>query len=157
LERTLREQFHVSVDTVKTLCKAADRTQAAIKAAAERRAKQEAHLAQNRFSGQTFGKHEGEVDAQLSEELGESLRRAPQGWFANSHSKATAAHNYPLGRLAFSLPQLDFGAHSESCQTDGAAHAAVSSCQASCLALALVTLTLTHVQVPLMRHILRPV
>jgi hypothetical protein len=65
----------------------------------------------------------------------------------------TLAHYYPLGRLALSLPQFDFGAHSESCQTDGAAHAAASSC----LALALVTLTLTYVQVPLVRHRLRPV
>jgi nucleolar protein 53 len=48
-----------------------------MKAAAERRAKQEAHLALNGLAGQKFGKHvvrEGEVDVQLGEELSESLR-----------------------------------------------------------------------------------
>ncbi|KAF8465863.1 tumor suppressor protein Gltscr2 [Russula ochroleuca] len=78
LERTLRKRLHASVDTVKTLRKAADRTQAArIKVAAERRAKQEALLAQNGLTGQKFGKHvvrEGELDVQLGEELSESLR-----------------------------------------------------------------------------------
>ena len=78
MERTLRKRLHASVDTIKTLRKAADRTQAArIKAAAERRAKQEARLAQNGLVGQKFGKHvvrEGEVDVQLGEELSESLR-----------------------------------------------------------------------------------
>jgi nucleolar protein 53 len=78
LERTLRKRLHASVDTVKTLRKAADRTQTArIKAAAERRAKQEAHLAQNGLAGQKFGKHvvrEGELNVQLGEELSESLR-----------------------------------------------------------------------------------
>jgi nucleolar protein 53 len=48
-----------------------------VKAAAERRAKQEARLALNGLAGQKFGKHvvrEGEVDVQLGEELSESLR-----------------------------------------------------------------------------------
>jgi hypothetical protein len=50
---------------------------ARVKAAAERRAKQETHLALNGLAGQKFGKHvvrEGEVDVQLGEELSESLR-----------------------------------------------------------------------------------
>jgi nucleolar protein 53 len=70
--------LHASVDTVKTLRKVAAKTQAArIKAAAERRAKQDIRLAQNGLAGQKFGKHvvrEGEVDVQLGEELSESLR-----------------------------------------------------------------------------------
>ena len=48
-----------------------------MKAAAERRAKQEARLALNGLAGQKFGKHvirEGGVDVQLGEELSESLR-----------------------------------------------------------------------------------
>ena len=48
-----------------------------MKAAAERRAKQEGRLAQNGLAGQRLGKHvvrEGEVDVQLGEELSESLR-----------------------------------------------------------------------------------
>ena len=48
-----------------------------MKAAAERRAKQEARLAVNGLAGQKFGKHivrEGEVNVQLGEELSESLR-----------------------------------------------------------------------------------
>jgi hypothetical protein len=48
-----------------------------VKAAAERRAKQEARLALNGLAGQKLGKHvvrEGEVDVQLGEELSESLR-----------------------------------------------------------------------------------
>jgi len=46
-------------------------------AAKERRAKQEARLAQGGLAGQRLGKHvvhEGEVDVQLGEELTESLR-----------------------------------------------------------------------------------
>jgi nucleolar protein 53 len=78
LERTLRKRLHASVDTAKTLRKAADRTQAArIKADVERRAKQDARLAQNGLVGQKIGKHvvrEGGVDVQLGEELSESLR-----------------------------------------------------------------------------------
>ncbi len=70
--------MHASVDTVKTLRKAAAKTQAArIKAAAELRAKQDTRLAQSGLAGQKFGKHvvrEGEVDVQLGEELSESLR-----------------------------------------------------------------------------------
>jgi len=79
LERTLRKRLHASVNTVKTLRKTAERTQAArIKATAERRAKQDARLAQSGLAGQKFGKHvvrEGELDVQLGEELSESLRR----------------------------------------------------------------------------------
>ena len=48
-----------------------------MKAAAERRDKQEVRLALNGLAGQKFGKHvvrEGEVDVQLGEELSESLR-----------------------------------------------------------------------------------
>ena len=78
MERTLRKRLLASVDTAKTLRKAADKTQATrIKAAAERRAKQEARLAQSGLTGQKLGKHvvrEGEVDVQLGEELSESLR-----------------------------------------------------------------------------------
>ena len=78
LERTLRKRLHASVDTVKTLRNAAERTRVArVKAATERRAKQEARLALNGLTGQKFGKHvvrEGEVDVQLGEELSESLR-----------------------------------------------------------------------------------
>ena len=50
---------------------------ARVKAAAERRAKQEVRLAMNGLAGQKFGKHavrEGEVDVQLGEDLSESLR-----------------------------------------------------------------------------------
>ena len=72
------KRLHASVDTAKTLRKAADRTQAArIQADAERRAKQDARLAQNGLVGQKIGKHvvrEGGVDVQLGEELSESLR-----------------------------------------------------------------------------------
>ena len=78
LERTLRKRLHASVDTVKTLRNAAERTRVArVKAATERRAKQDARLALNGLTGQKFGKHvvrEGEVDVQLGEELSESLR-----------------------------------------------------------------------------------
>jgi nucleolar protein 53 len=78
LERTRQKRLHASVDTVKTLRNTAERTRAArIKAAAERRAQQEARLALNGLAGQKFGKHvvrEGEVDVQLGEELSESLR-----------------------------------------------------------------------------------
>jgi len=78
LERTLRKRLHASVDTVKTLRNAAERTRAArVKVAAERRTKQEALLAVNGLAGQKFGKHvvrEGEVNVQLGEELSESLR-----------------------------------------------------------------------------------
>lgn len=78
MQRTLRKRLHASVDSVKTVRNAADRTRAArVKAAAERRAKQEARLALNGLAGQKIGKHvvrEGEVDVQLGEELSESLR-----------------------------------------------------------------------------------
>ncbi|KAH9990233.1 ribosome biogenesis protein Nop53/GLTSCR2 [Russula compacta] len=78
LERTLRKRLHASVDTVKTLRKAADRTLVTRgQAAAERRVKQEARLSQSGLAGQRVGKHvvrEGEVDVQLGEELSESLR-----------------------------------------------------------------------------------
>ena len=78
MERTLRKRLHASVDSVKTLRKAADTTSAAREqAAAERRAKEEARLAQGGLAGQRLGKHvvrEGDVDVQLGEELSESLR-----------------------------------------------------------------------------------
>ena len=78
MERTLRKRLHASVDSVKSLRKAADRTSAArVEAAAERRAKREARLAQTGLAGQKLGKHvvrEGEVEVQLGEELSESLR-----------------------------------------------------------------------------------
>ncbi|KAH9077722.1 tumor suppressor protein Gltscr2 [Lactarius deliciosus] len=71
VERTLRKRLHASVDSAKSLRKAADKTRAArARAAEERRVKREALLAQS-------GKHvvrEGEVDVQLGEELSESLR-----------------------------------------------------------------------------------
>jgi hypothetical protein len=70
--------LHASVDTVKTLRKAADKMLAArIKEAAERRAKEQVRLAQGGLTGQRLGKYvvrEGEVDVQLGEELSESLR-----------------------------------------------------------------------------------
>jgi nucleolar protein 53 len=70
--------LHASVDTVKTLRNAAERMRTArVKAAAERRAKQEARLSLNGLAGQKFGRHvvrEGGVDVQLGEELSESLR-----------------------------------------------------------------------------------
>ena len=78
MERALRKRLHASVDTAKSLRKAADRTQATrAHIAAERRAKREALLAQSGLAGQKLGKHvvrEGEVDVQLGEELSESLR-----------------------------------------------------------------------------------
>jgi len=78
VERALRKRLHASVDTAKSLRKAADRTQATrAHFAAERRAKREALLAQSGLAGQKLGKHvvrEGEVDVQLGEELSESLR-----------------------------------------------------------------------------------
>ncbi|KAF8273558.1 tumor suppressor protein Gltscr2 [Lactarius quietus] len=78
VERALRKRLHASVDTAKSLRKAADKTQATrAQIAAERRAKREALLAQSGLAGQKFGKHivrEGEVDVQLGEELSESLR-----------------------------------------------------------------------------------
>lgn len=77
MERTLRKRLHASVDTVKTLRKAADNTLAEREQAAEeRRAKEEARLAQG-LAGQRLGKHvvrAGEVDVQLGEDLSESLR-----------------------------------------------------------------------------------
>ena len=70
--------MHASVDTVKTLRTAGHKTLAAREEAAkERRAKQEARLAQGGLAGQKLGRHvvrEGEVDVQLGEELTESLR-----------------------------------------------------------------------------------
>jgi Nop53 (60S ribosomal biogenesis) len=78
LERTLRKRLHASVDSVKTLHKVVDKTLAGREQAArERRAKQEARLAQVGLVGQRLGKHivrEGGVDVQLGEELSESLR-----------------------------------------------------------------------------------
>ncbi|KAI0299371.1 tumor suppressor protein Gltscr2 [Multifurca ochricompacta] len=78
VERILRKRLHASVDSVKSLRKAADRTLAArAQASAERRSKQEACLAQNGLAGQKLGKHivrEVNVDVQLGEELSESLR-----------------------------------------------------------------------------------
>jgi len=78
LERTLRKRLHASVDTVKTLRKAANHTLAEREHAAnKRRAKEEARLAQGGLAGQKLGKHvvrEGEVDVQLGEDLSESLR-----------------------------------------------------------------------------------
>jgi len=78
LERTLRKRLHASVDTVKTLRKAADNTLAEREQAAEeRRAKEEARFAQGGLAGQRLGKHVvrgGEVDVQLGEDLSESLR-----------------------------------------------------------------------------------
>ncbi|KAI0252804.1 hypothetical protein BJV78DRAFT_1305050 [Lactifluus subvellereus] len=78
VERTLRKRLHASVDSAKSLRKAADRTLAArVQATAERRARQEARLAQGGLAGQKLGKHvvrKGEVDVQLGEELSESLR-----------------------------------------------------------------------------------
>jgi len=84
LERTLRKRLHASVDTTKTLRKAADRALAArVQAAAERRAKQEARLVQGGLAGQKLGKHvvrKRDVDVQLGEELSESLRGVqPEG------------------------------------------------------------------------------
>jgi nucleolar protein 53 len=78
VERTLRKRLHASVDAAKSLRKAGDRTLAArAQAAAERRARQEARLAQGGLVGQRLGKHvvrKEEVDVQLGEELSESLR-----------------------------------------------------------------------------------
>jgi nucleolar protein 53 len=78
MERTLRKRLHVSVDTAKSLRKAADKTLAArVQAAAERQAKKEARLAQAGLVKQRLGKHvvrEGEMEVQLGEELSESLR-----------------------------------------------------------------------------------
>ncbi|KAH8990727.1 tumor suppressor protein Gltscr2 [Lactarius akahatsu] len=78
VERTLRKRLHASVDSAKSLRKAADKTRAArARAAEERRVKREALLAQSGLAGQKLGKHvvrEGEVDVQLGEELSESLR-----------------------------------------------------------------------------------
>ncbi|KAN0139189.1 Ribosome biogenesis protein Nop53/GLTSCR2 [Lactarius tabidus] len=78
VQRALRKRLHASVDTAKSLRKAADKTQATrAQIAAERRAKREALLAQSGLAGQKLGKHvvrEGEVDVQLGEELSESLR-----------------------------------------------------------------------------------
>jgi nucleolar protein 53 len=78
VERTLRKRLHASVDSAKSLRKAADRTSSArVEAAAERRAKREARFAQTGLAGQKFGKHvvrEGEVEVQLGEDLSESLR-----------------------------------------------------------------------------------
>jgi len=78
LERTLRKRLHASVDTVKTLRKAANHTLAEREQAAnKRRAKEEARLAQGGLAGQKLGKHvvrEGGVDVQLGEDLSESLR-----------------------------------------------------------------------------------
>jgi len=78
LERTLRKRLHASVDTAKTLRKVVDRALAArVQASAERRAEQEARLAQGGLVGQKLGKHvvrERQVDVQLGEELSESLR-----------------------------------------------------------------------------------
>ena len=77
MERTLRKRLHASVDAAKSLRKAGDRTLAArAQAAAERRARQEARLAQGGLVGQRLGKHvvRKEVDVQLGEELSESLR-----------------------------------------------------------------------------------
>jgi nucleolar protein 53 len=78
LERTLRKRLHASVDTVKTLRKATDNTLVEREQAAEeRRAKEEARLAQGGLAGQRLGKHvvrKGEVDVQLGEDLSESLR-----------------------------------------------------------------------------------
>jgi nucleolar protein 53 len=84
LERTLRKRLHASVDTVKTLRTAGDKTLAAReRASKERRAKQEARLARGGLAGQKLGKHvvrEGEVDVQLGEELTESLRGLQVRW-----------------------------------------------------------------------------
>ncbi|KAI9438287.1 tumor suppressor protein Gltscr2 [Lactarius indigo] len=78
VERALRKRLHASVDSAKSLRKAADKTRAArARAAEERRSKREALLAQNGLAGQKLGKHivrEGKVDVQLGEELSESLR-----------------------------------------------------------------------------------
>jgi nucleolar protein 53 len=78
VQRALRKRLHASVDTAKSLRKAADRTQTSrAQIAAQRRAKREALLAQSGLAGQKLGKHvvrEGEVDVQLGEELSESLR-----------------------------------------------------------------------------------
>jgi hypothetical protein len=78
VERTLRKRLHASVDSVKTLHKVVDKTLAGREQAArERRAKQEARIAQVGLVGQRLGKHivrEGGVDVQLGEELSESLR-----------------------------------------------------------------------------------
>ena len=78
MQRALRKRLHASVDTAKSLRKAAERTQATrAQIAAQRRAKREALLAQSGLAGQKLGKHvvrEGEVDVQLGEELSESLR-----------------------------------------------------------------------------------
>ena len=78
MERALRRRLHASVDTAKSVRKAADKTQATrAQITAERRAKREALLAQSGLAGQKLGKHvvrEGEVDVQLGEELSESLR-----------------------------------------------------------------------------------
>ena len=74
----MRKRLHASVDAAKSLRKAGDRTLAArAQAAAERRARQEARLAQGGLVGQRLGKHvvrKEEVDVQLGEELSESLR-----------------------------------------------------------------------------------
>jgi len=78
VERTLRKRLHASVDSAKSLRKAADRSRATrARVAEERRVKREALLAQSGLAGQKLGKHivrEGEVDVQLGEELSESLR-----------------------------------------------------------------------------------
>ena len=74
----MRKRLHASVDAAKSLRKAGDRTLVArAQAAAERRARQEARLAQGGLVGQRLGKHvvrKEEVDVQLGEELSESLR-----------------------------------------------------------------------------------
>ncbi|KAI0301313.1 ribosome biogenesis protein Nop53/GLTSCR2, partial [Russula brevipes] len=58
LERTLRKRLHASVDTVKTLRKAADKMLAArVQEAAERRAKEQVRLAQDGLTGQRLGKY----------------------------------------------------------------------------------------------------
>jgi nucleolar protein 53 len=78
VERTLRKRLYASVDSAKSLRRAADRTLAArVQAATERQAKREARLAQVGLAGQRLGKHvvrKGEVEVQLGEELSESLR-----------------------------------------------------------------------------------
>ncbi|KAI9464053.1 tumor suppressor protein Gltscr2 [Lactarius psammicola] len=78
VERTLRKRLHASVDSAKSLRKAADRTRAVrARIVEERRVKQEALLARSGLAGQKLGKHvvrEGEVEVQLGEELSESLR-----------------------------------------------------------------------------------
>ncbi|KAI0267347.1 ribosome biogenesis protein Nop53/GLTSCR2 [Gloeopeniophorella convolvens] len=78
VERALRKRLHSSVDSARTLRRAAEQTRAArAEAAAARAAQRAARLAQGGLVGQKLGKHvvrEGEVDVQLGEELSESLR-----------------------------------------------------------------------------------